>query len=238
LFDQPGPTLEARRRIGYLPEQPYFYQHLKGLELLEYFGRLFGMRGAPLRRKAEEMLDLVGLANDGDKPLGQFSKGMLQRIGVAQALINDPDLVIFDEPMSGLDPIGRRHVKDLIMAVKERGATVFFSSHILSDAEALCDRVCVLVDGELRIEATLDDLLDRKADYWEAASEGLAADALPGLTPVSVQGDINFYRIFKESELDGWVDSVRSAGGTVYRITPHQSTLEDYFVATVEDARK
>jgi len=237
LFDQEGPTLAARRRIGYLPERPYFYPHLRGRELLEYFGRLFGMRGPSLRAKCNGLLDLVGLPDDGEKLIGQYSKGMLQRLGVAQALINDPDLVILDEPMSGLDPIGRRGVKDLIMSVRARGATVFFSSHILSDAEALCDRVCLLVDGRLRLEATLDDLLDDKVEYWQAASEGLTAEALPAYTPVSVQGDLNFYKLPDEPAVDAWVDAVRQAGGRVYRVTPQRATLEDYFVETVKGAR-
>lgn len=237
LFGEPGPTLAARRRLGYLPEQPYFYQHLKGRELLQYFGRLFGMRGAPLRSKTDELLELVGLGGDGDKALGQYSKGMLQRLGVAQALINDPDLVILDEPMSGLDPIGRREVKDLIMSVKKRGATVFFSSHILSDAEELCDRVCLLVDGKLRLEAPLDDLLDERVEYWQAVSEDVDPGTLPGFEPVATQGDLTFYRLSDEEEVDRWVDQVRAAGGSVYRMTPHRATLEDYFVAKVKDAR-
>ena len=237
LFNERGPTLAARRRIGYLPERPYFYPHLKGRELLEYFGRLFGLRGPALRTKCDDLLTLVGLPDDGEKLAGQYSKGMLQRLGVAQALINDPDLVILDEPMSGLDPIGRREVKDLIMSVKQRGATVFFSSHILSDAEALCDRVCLLVDGKLHIEATLDDLLDEKVQYWQAASEGVESAALPGYTPVAVQGDLSFYRLPDELSVDTWVDAVRAAGGRVYRVTPHRATLEDYFIKSVRQAR-
>jgi ABC-2 type transport system ATP-binding protein len=238
LFGQEGPTLAARRRLGYLPEQPYFYQHLKGLELLLYFGRLFGMRGAELREKAEELLGLVGLEGDGDKRLGQYSKGMLQRLGVAQALINDPDLVVLDEPMSGLDPIGRREVKDLILSVKQRGATVFFSSHILSDAEELCDRVCLLVDGKLRLEAPVDELLDERVEYWQAVSEDVEPGSLAGFEPVTTQGDLSFYRLHDEDQVDRWVDAVRAAGGSVYKITPHRATLEDYFVATVKDVRR
>ncbi len=237
LFDRQGPTLAARRRIGYLPERPYFYPHLKGRELLEYFGRLFGMRGPELRAKCDDLLALVGLPDDGDKLTGQYSKGMLQRLGVAQALINDPDLLILDEPMSGLDPIGRREVKDLIMAAKERGATVFFSSHILSDAEALCDRVCMLVDGKLHMEATLDDLLEEKVEYWQVASEGVEAGALPGYTPVSVQGDLSFFKLPDEPAVDLWVDAVRQAGGRIYRVTPQRATLEDYFLETVQEVR-
>ncbi len=237
LFGEPGPTLAARRRIGYLPERPYFYPHLKGRELLEYFGRLFGMRGPELRAKCDELLAMVGLPDEGDKPAGQYSKGMLQRLGVAQALINDPDLVILDEPMSGLDPIGRREVKDIIMAVKKRGATVFFSSHILSDAEALCDRVCMLVDGKLHMEATLDDLLEEKVEYWQVASEGVEPGALPGYTPVSVQGDLSFFKLPDEPAVDLWVDAVRQAGGRIYRVTPQRATLEDYFLETVQEVR-
>ena len=237
LFGEPGPTLAARRRIGYLPERPYFYPHLKGRELLEYFGRLFGMRGPELRAKCDELLAMVGLPDEGDKPAGQYSKGMLQRLGVAQALINDPDLVILDEPMSGLDPIGRREVKDIIMAVKKRGATVFFSSHILSDAEALCDRVCMLVDGKLHMEATLDDLLEEKVEYWQVASEGVEAGALPGYTPVSVQGDLSFFKLPDEPAVDLWIDAVRQAGGRIYRVTPQRATLEDYFLETVQEVR-
>lgn len=237
LFGERGATLAARRRLGYLPEQPYFYQHLKGRELLEYFGRLFGLRGTELGRKADELLAQVGLANDGDKRLGQYSKGMLQRLGVAQALINDPDLVVLDEPMSGLDPIGRREVKDLIMAVKQRGATVFFSSHILADAEELCDRVCLLVDGKLRLEATVDELLEERVEYWQATSEGVEAGRLAGFEPISTQGDLCYFRLHDEADVDRWVDAVRAAGGSVYRLAPHRATLEDYFVATVKDAR-
>ena len=172
------------------------------------------------------------MPDDGEKLLGQYSKGMLQRLGVAQSLINDPDLVILDEPMSGLDPIGRREVKDLIMSVKERGATVFFSSHILSDAEALCDRVSLLVDGRVRFQAPVDDLLDERVEYWQAASEGIAAEAIAGYQPRATQG-----RLHSEEEVDQWVDAVRRAGGRVYRITPQRATLEDYFLATVEHAR-
>ena len=234
LFGDIGPTLAARQRLGYLPERPYFYPHLKGRELLEYFGRLFGLRGPTLRQKCDDLLGLVGLPDDGEKLTGQYSKGMLQRLGVAQALINDPDLVILDEPMSGLDPIGRRAVKDLIESVKARGATVFFSSHILSDAEALCDRVGLLVGGRLQREATLDDLLDERVEYWQAACEGLDPGALTAYQPHAVQGDLNFYKLADEPEVDRWVDAVRQAGGRVYRVTPHRITLEDYFVATVQ----
>ena len=235
LFGDPGPTLAARQRLGYLPEQPYFYPHLRGRELLEYFGRLFGIRGPALRKKCEQLLEMVGLGDDGEKLTRQYSKGMLQRLGLAQALVNDPDLVILDEPMTGLDPIGRREIKDLIMGVKKRGATVFFSSHILSDAEALCDRVGLLVDGRIRLEDTVDNLLEEQIEYWQAACEGIEASALAGYEPRTSQGDRHFFRFHDAEEVDRWVEAVRAAGGKVYRVTPQRVTLEDYFFATVQD---
>jgi ABC-2 type transport system ATP-binding protein len=234
IFGERGPTLAARQRLGYLPEQPYFYPHLSGRELLAYFGRLFGIKGRELRVRCDELLERVGLAKDADKLTRQYSKGMLQRLGLAQALVNDPDLVLFDEPMTGLDPIGRREVKDLILDVRGRGATVFFSSHILSDAEALCDRVGVLMGGRVMRESSLAGLLEEQVQYWEAASEGVAPDSVTGFDPHSSQGDHHYYRLASEVEVDRWVDAVRTAGGRVYRIAPQRTTLEDYFVAVVK----
>ena len=142
-------TSRVKRRIGYLPENPYFYDYLTAEELLEYFAGLFGYRGAERRARASRLLDEVGIGAERRLQLRKFSKGMLQRVGIAQALINDPELVIFDEPMSGLDPLGRRDVRALILRLRDRGCTVFFSSHVLSDAEALCSRVAILARGRL-----------------------------------------------------------------------------------------
>src|SRR5262249_25663881 len=149
LLGRPVGDLGAKRRIGYLPENPYFYDHLTAEELLQYFAALFGYSRGECRARAARLLDEVGIAGERRLQLRKFSKGMLQRVGIAQALINDPDLVIFDEPMSGLDPLGRREVRALILRLRDRGCTVFFSSHVLSDAEALCDRVAILAKGRL-----------------------------------------------------------------------------------------
>lgn len=235
VFGEPGPTLAARHRLGYLPEQPYFYPHLSGRELLAYFGRLFGIRGTVLKERCDALLERVGLSEDADKLTRQYSKGMLQRLGIAQALVNDPDLVLFDEPMTGLDPVGRREVKDIIFDVRDRGATVFFSSHILSDAEALCDRVGLLIGGRVLRESSMAGLLEEQVQYWDAASEGVAPDALPGFDPHSSQGDHHYYRLADEEEVTRWVDAVRSAGGNVFRVAPQRTTLEDYFVAAVKE---
>ena len=161
----PPDSLEVRSRVGFLPEQPYFYDYLKPAELLDIFGRLFGMDRTTRRRRIDELLDLVGLSHAKDRTLRKFSKGMLQRVGLAQALLNDPELLILDEPMSGLDPIGRKEFSDLIASLKRRGKTIFFSSHILADIERLCDRVVILHQGEIRAQGRLQDLL--AGGRWE-----------------------------------------------------------------------
>ena len=149
ILGRPVGDVGVRRRIGYLPENPYFYDYLTAEELLEYFGGLFGYSGADRRRRVSTLLDEVGIGPERRLQLRKFSKGMLQRVGIAQALINDPEVVFFDEPMSGLDPLGRREIRQLILKLRDRGCTVFFSSHVLSDAEALCSRVAVLAGGRL-----------------------------------------------------------------------------------------
>ena len=149
ILGRPVGDVAKRRRIGYLPENPYFYDYLTAEELLTYFARLFGYRGAGPAARVDRLLDEVGIGAERRLQLRKFSKGMLQRVGIAQALINDPEVVILDEPMSGLDPLGRRDVRALILRLRDRGCTVFFSSHVLSDAEALCSRVAIVANGRL-----------------------------------------------------------------------------------------
>jgi len=230
IFGRPGTEPSARAKLGYLPEHPYFYPHLTGRELIDYFGRLFGIPAAERRRRTDELLDRVDMADKADLPLRQFSKGMMQRIGLAQALINDPELVILDEPMSGLDPIGRREMKDIILSLRDSGATVFFSSHILADAEALCDRVGLLFNGRILRESSVEDLLEEHVHYWEAACENLQPAQLEGYEPHADQGGRLYYRFDDDDRLDRWVDQVRRAGGRVVLVAPHRRTLEEYFV--------
>ena len=149
LFGRPIGDSAAKSKVGFLPESPYFYDYLTGREFLRFYGHLFGLLGPALEKRIDELLDLVGMTHARDLQLRKFSKGMLQRVGIAQALINDPELVVLDEPMSGLDPIGRKEVRDLIFRLKESGKTVMFSSHILHDAELLCDRVAMIMKGRL-----------------------------------------------------------------------------------------
>src|SRR5882672_4792786 len=177
LLGKPAGDLSVKRRIGYLPEHPYFYDHLTAEELLRYFAGLFGYAGAERRHRVERLLDEVGIGAERRLQLRKFSKGMLQRVGIAQALINDPELVIFDEPMSGLDPLGRREVRSLILGLRDRGCTVFFSSHVLSDAEALCSRVAILARGRLVAAGELTEMLALRARGWEMVVAG-ASDTL------------------------------------------------------------
>lgn len=237
IFGRSGTEPAARQKLGYLPEHPYFYPHLTGRELVDYFGRLFGMSRATRLHRTAELLERVGMADNADTPIKQYSKGMLQRVGLAQALINDPELVVLDEPMSGLDPIGRREIKDIILGLKEKGTTVFFSSHILADAEALCDRVGVLLEGRILRESSVQSLLEERVRYWDAACEGVVGSALTGFVCRTQQGGRLYFRFNEAAQLDRWVDTVRDAGGRVIQIAPHRATLEDYFVATVRSGQ-
>src|SRR3954449_12969256 len=173
ILGRPVGDLSVKRRIGYLPENPHFYDHLTAEELLAYYASLFGIRGAAERRaRAARLLDEVGIGRERRLQLRKFSKGMLQRVGIAQALINQPELVIFDEPMSGLDPLGRRGVRTLILRLRDSGCTVFFSSHVLSDAEALCNRGAIVAKGRLITAGRLTDMLALRAGGWELVIAG------------------------------------------------------------------
>src|SRR2546428_2432032 len=175
VLGRPVGDSSVKRRIGYRPENPYFYDYLTAEELLTYFARLFGYRGADARARTSRLLDEVGIGAERRWPLRKFSKGMLQRVGIVQALINDPELVIFDEPMSGLDPLGRRDVRALILRLRDKGCTVFFSSHVLSDAEALCSRVAILARGRLVASVHLKDMTAFQNRGWELVSDVPAA---------------------------------------------------------------
>src|SRR5262245_59724250 len=181
IFGRPPGDVLARRRVGFLPENPYFYDYLTAEELLNYFAALFGYRGAERRARASRLLDEVGIGAERRLQLRKFSKGMIQRVGIAQALVNDPELVILDEPMSGLDPLGRRDVRALILRLRDRGCTVFFSSHVLSDAEALCSRVAILAKGRLVAAGHLAEMLPLQARGWELVVSGASESAVTAL---------------------------------------------------------
>jgi ABC-2 type transport system ATP-binding protein len=159
IFGRDSRLVESREAVGFLPENPYFYKYLTGTETLRFFGRLCGLRRSRLKKRIEELLDLVGLTNARDRRLGTYSKGMLQRIGLAQALIQEPKLIILDEPTAGVDPVGSREIRDLIFDLKRRGITVLLSSHLLAQAQEMCDRVGILANGVLVREGRLDQLI-------------------------------------------------------------------------------
>ncbi len=238
LLGRPIGDIAVKRRIGYLPEQPYFYDYLTAEELLSYFAALFGYEAVERRRRVDRLLDEVGIGRERRMPLRKFSKGMLQRVGIAQALINDPELVIFDEPMSGLDPLGRRDVRSLILNLRDRGVTVFFSSHVLSDAEALCSRVAILARGRLITAGTLTEMLAFQIRGWELVASGVTDRLLHALemraTRVVRLGDGRCsIEVPPEVSPDRIVSELSAGGAHVVALNPLRDTLDGFFVKRV-----
>jgi ABC-2 type transport system ATP-binding protein len=238
ILGRPLGDLDMKRRIGYLPENPYFYDHLTAEELLIYFAALFGYRGADRRARATRWLDEVGLGGERRLQLRKFSKGMLQRVGIAQALINDPELVILDEPMSGLDPLGRRDVRALILRLRDRGCTVFFSSHVLSDAEALCHRVAILANGRLVSTGRLSDMLEFHARGWELVMANVQDSAAAALgsrvrRAISLGGNQYAFDLPVDPPPDRLVAELTAGGGRLISLNPVRETLEEFFVKQI-----
>jgi len=230
LFGEDASRVELRRRVGFLPENPYLYDYLTGEEFLDFHARLFGLDRITRRKRVRDLLERVGLGNRGYRQLRHYSKGMLQRIGLAQALINDPDLVVLDEPMSGLDPIGRREVRDIILDLKARGRTVFFSTHILSDTEMICDRVGLLVKGSLKAVGRIDELVSGEVPYWEVALHGMKDGGLPCGRIVSRRDDRILVRVESQGDLRRLLAIVNGHGGRLVSVTPARQSLEDLFI--------
>ncbi len=234
------PSRKARAQVGFLPEAPYFYDYLTVAELLDLAGRLFGIPGPLRRKRADDLIERVGLGRARTQNLKKYSKGMLQRAGLAQALMNDPELVVLDEPMSGLDPIGRKEVRDLILQLRDAGKTVFFSTHILSDVEAITDRVAIIARGQLQAQGTPTELLQRTVlgvDVHVRLPDGPEATALSeGATRVRRVGDELSLLLPASADVDRWLDRARQAGASVLQITPRHETLEDLFVREVAGA--
>lgn len=241
ILGRPAGDVQTRHRIGYLPENPYFYDYLTAEELLHYFGRLFGFDAASRRKRVDRLLDRVGIGGERRLQLRKFSKGMLQRVGLAQALLNDPEVVFLDEPMSGLDPIGRRDVRALILELRDQGRTVFFSSHILSDAEALCGRVAIVAAGRLAAAGRLSDLQAFQSRGWELVVAGVAPDLPARLGPgVRRVTEISPGRYALELSLDAaperLLPDVLAAGGALVSLNPLRESLEDVFMQHVAEA--
>src|SRR5215208_6509373 len=241
ILGRPVGDIAVRQRIGYLPENPSFYDYLTAEELLGYFAQLFGYSSLERKARVAALLDRVGIGSERKLQLRKFSKGMIQRIGIAQALLNEPEVIFLDEPMSGLDPLGRRDVRALILELRDQGRTIFFSSHILSDAEALCRRVAVVAGGRLAAAGRLSDILAFQVRGWELVVANLTPEVLARVSPLVRRAtEISSGRYTLELSLDQSPDRMLSeltaAGAALVSLNPLRDTLEDFFLQRVAEA--
>jgi ABC-2 type transport system ATP-binding protein len=243
ILGRPIGDIDVRRRIGYLPENPVFYDNLSAEELLGYFGGLFGYAGADRRARVSRLLDEVGLGAERRLQLRKYSKGMVQRVGLAQALLNDPEVVFLDEPMSGLDPLGRREVRDIILKLRDRGTTVFFSSHILSDAESLCSSVAIVAAGRLVAQGSVAELVPFRIREWELVVANLPEPVIGAIMPrvsrlTALGGDRYQLLVPGDAAPEAFIADLTAAGARVISLNPVRQTLEDFFVRTVRESER
>jgi ABC-2 type transport system ATP-binding protein len=241
ILGRPVGDLGMRRRIGFLPENPYFYDYLTAEELLNYYAGLSGLSGADRTRRVSEVLDEVEIGAERRMRLRSYSKGMIQRVGVAQALVARPDVVFFDEPMSGLDPLGRRDLRQLMVRLRDRGCSVFFSSHILADAEALCTRVGIVAQGRLVAEGRLADMVAFELRGWELVITGLSPDVRALIEPhvkaiTPLPDNRHLLELAADDAVEDAIGDLAQHGVRLISVNPVRMTLEDYFVATVRGA--
>jgi len=235
ILDQPLDNIEVKTKLGYLPENPYFYDYLKGWEFLDFYGQLYGLNRVDRMKRSKELLKLVGIEYAANLPLKGYSKGMLQRIGLAQALLNNPTIVILDEPLGGLDPFGRKELRDLILSLnKDKGVTIFFSSHILSDVETVCDRVAILYKGRLKASGRLGELLSAKTNEWELTIEGLEESKIDDIKPnikkvISHEKEL-FIVLDKQELLPIILERINRENAKLVSLVPRKETLEEYFI--------
>jgi len=238
LMGQPAGDSETKARIGYLPENPYFYDYLTGWEFLSYTAGLFGISGKAKNRRIAELLDLVQLDRHSatKKQMRRYSKGMLQRVGMAQALINDPEIVFLDEPMSGLDPTGRFQVREIILSLKEQGKTLFFNSHVLSDVEMICDRIAILDKGEIVCIGAIDKLLGSPA-YYSVKGRGGSLDILDRwLRDITFEG--GFWQGTLYENPFEFMATARLMNATIVKLAVAKPTLEEFFMAQIQQQRE
>jgi ABC-2 type transport system ATP-binding protein len=231
-----------RRHVGFLPENPYFYDYLSGREILGFYARLSGLPRHLRDERVEMLLEWVGLAHAADARLRTYSKGMLQRVGIAQALVHDPRVVFLDEPMSGLDPIGRKEIRDLILRLRSEGKTVFMNTHILPDVEMVCDRVAIIVKGRIRHEGAIDRFLQEGERDSDLVLAGVSPELAEGFerrlgTPLRGLGDRIEVRV-PEKEVQSVLQAALEAGAQVVSVTPHRVSLESIFLHAVEEGNR
>lgn len=230
---------ETRNRIGYLPEHPYFHDYLTPVETLNFYGKLFGLSREERAKRIDELLVRVGLNHARQRTLRKFSKGMLQRLGIAQALLNNPDLLVLDEPLSGLDPIGRKEIRDILVEQRAKGVTIFFSSHILSDIEVICENVAIIEGGLIRSMGRLEDLLNPARALHEITCRHGKTELLEQLENSGVQVDRlgEYDRLVVEGELQGTLSHLLENGIEIQSVVPKRESLEDLFVKESTRAR-
>jgi ABC-2 type transport system ATP-binding protein len=241
LFGKRPDERDARRNVGFLPENPAPYEYLTGEEFVRLAGRLCGLSGQELDTRVKEVLGAVGMARTAGLQIRRYSKGMVQRIGLAQAIVNRPRLLILDEPTSGLDPVGRREMRDLILEERHRGTTVLFCTHIIPDVEALCDRVAVVVNSRLAREGSVSELLSGQAPVVEMTVEGLSVAAIQGLGhPVEQVRDLTQRVLVRASDAhaQALLRSVLAAGGRVTQMQPTRFSLEELFLQAMSEAKQ
>src|SRR2546429_1428047 len=238
ILGKPISDIEMHRDVGYLPEQPFFYDYLTAEELLDYFARIHDLTASDRKERVQQMLKKVGLETAGKIQLRKYSKGMLQRVGMAQAILHDPKVVLLDEPMSGLDPIGRHEVRDIILELKRGGKTVLFSTHILTDAEMLCDKVGVIVGGKLQGVGRPDEIVGMKAHEIEIVFDADANDVRSATLRAKASKSGSRYAMrVPEENVFAAIEELRAAGAKLAAVTPIKPTLEEYFLHLVEKDR-
>ena len=241
LWEEDHYKIELKSKIGFLPESPYFYNYLKAKEYLHLCGQLFGITFKKRQHKVDSLLELVGLKDHKNALIKTYSKGMLQRLGLAQALINDPELLILDEPMSGLDPLGRKEVRDIILELKAQGKTIIFSTHILSDVETVCDRVGIIIMGKLSDCGPIENLRNPKIKSFEICIKGLPIETINNLRerglPLIQRGEEAFMQI-EEVKVNDLLHDLLNKGGELISLIPRKETLEDLYVSQIKSIEK
>jgi len=235
IFGQPHLEPRAKERLGFLPENPYFYDYLTAREFLDFYAQLFRIDKNEREARIASLLKLVGMEKARDLQLRKFSRGMLQRIGLAQALINEPSLILLDEPLGGLDPLGRKEIRDIIIRLKGEGRTVFLCSHILQDIEMICGRVAIIIGGKILSQGPLTDLISEKILFTEITLSGLDPKELAGLgESLSAQGGRTLIKVFREDKVQEILDLVKDRNAKIHSLIPRTQTLEDLFVEMVK----
>jgi ABC-2 type transport system ATP-binding protein len=235
IFGHPHLSIKGKEYLGFLPENPYFYDYLTAAEFLDFYARLFGLRKGDKENKIADLLRLVGMEKARNLQLRKFSRGMLQRIGLAQALINDPTLLLLDEPLGGLDPLGRKELRDIIVRLRREGKTIFLCSHILQDIEMICDRVAIIVGGRIISQGSLRDLISEKILFTEITLSGIDPASLAGRGElISIHDDRILLKIFQEDAVGKLMEFVHEQKGRIHSLIPRTETLEDIFVEMVK----